>query len=110
MSLYIYQPNKGAPIFFTIVFALSSIFHIWQCWFVSHSYTRKRSCKELTELLFSRYQAWKLIGLHPVCAVLFTAGYALRAYGAFGHYVYLESSNVPLLTFVMSQVFIYVGP
>ncbi|KAI0472989.1 hypothetical protein GGR56DRAFT_697839 [Xylariaceae sp. FL0804] len=56
-SLYVYVPNKGAPIFFTVAYAISTIFHIWQCY---------------------RYKAWKLIGLHPLCAVLFTAGYALR--------------------------------
>jgi hypothetical protein len=30
-NLYIYIPNKGAPIFFTIAFAISAAGHIWQC-------------------------------------------------------------------------------
>lgn len=30
-SLYVYAPNKGAPIFFTIAYAISAVFHIWQC-------------------------------------------------------------------------------
>lgn len=30
-SLYIYAPNKGAPIFFTIAYAASAVGHIWQC-------------------------------------------------------------------------------
>lgn len=30
-SLYVYAPNKGAPIFFTIAYAISAVFHLWQC-------------------------------------------------------------------------------
>jgi hypothetical protein len=30
-SFYFYAPNKGAPIFFLIAFALSGSFHIYQC-------------------------------------------------------------------------------
>lgn len=30
-SLYVYAPNKGAPIFFTIAYATSALFHLWQC-------------------------------------------------------------------------------
>ncbi|KAL8359026.1 hypothetical protein RB598_007738 [Gaeumannomyces tritici] len=87
-SVYIYAPNHGAPIFFAIAFALSAIFHIWQCY---------------------RYKAWKLIGLHPLCAVFFTAGYALRAYGSH-HYLYLPTDGSPLLAFILSQVFIFICP
>lgn len=56
---------------------------------------------------FSRYKSWKLIGLHPLCAVLFTAGYALREYGAY-NYIYVN--NTVLIIFVLSQVFVYVCP
>ncbi|GES66690.1 RTA1 domain protein [Aspergillus terreus] len=85
-NLYIYIPNKGAPIFFTIAFAISAAGHIWQC---------------------LRYKSFKMIGLHPLCAVLFTAGYAMRAYNAHGHYMY----NTPnLLVYILSQVFIYICP
>ncbi|KUJ09633.1 uncharacterized protein LY89DRAFT_710985 [Mollisia scopiformis] len=87
-SLYVYAPNKGAPIFFAIAYAISAIFHIWQCY---------------------RYKAFKLIGLHPLCAVMFTAGYALREYGAY-NYIYLTTTKLPLIIFVLSQVFIYVCP
>ncbi|KAL9109406.1 MAG: hypothetical protein Q9227_005913 [Pyrenula ochraceoflavens] len=87
-SLYVYAPNKGAPIFFTIAYAISAAFHIWQC---------------------HRYKAFKLIGWHPVCAVLFTAGYALREYGAY-NYIYDNTTNTPLIIFILSQVFIYVCP
>ncbi|KAK3295367.1 uncharacterized protein B0H64DRAFT_424132 [Chaetomium fimeti] len=88
-SLYVYAPNKGAPIFFTIAFAISAIFHIWQCY---------------------RYKAFKLIGLHPVCAVLFTVGYALREYGALDNYLYSTTTKTPLIIFIVSQIFIYICP
>ncbi|KAL7627705.1 hypothetical protein AAE478_001899 [Parahypoxylon ruwenzoriense] len=87
-SLYVYAPSKGAPIFFTIAYAISALFHIWQCY---------------------RYKAFKLIGLHAVCAVFFTAGYALRDYGAF-NYMYSVTTKVPLLVFIFSQVFIFICP
>ncbi|CEJ93352.1 hypothetical protein VHEMI08945 [[Torrubiella] hemipterigena] len=86
-SLYVYAPNKGAPIFFAVAFGMSAVFHIWQCF---------------------RYKAFKLIGLHPLCAVLFTAGYALREYGA---YNYIYDPNTPsLILFVLSQVLIFICP
>lgn len=56
----------------------------------------------------SRYKAWKLIGLHPLCAVLLTAGYALREYGAF-NYMY-DPGTPNLIIFVLSQVLIFVCP
>ncbi|KAI1753237.1 putative RTA1 domain protein [Xylaria castorea] len=85
-SLYVYAPNKGAPIFFTVAYAISAVGHIWQCY---------------------RYKCWKLIGLQPFCAVLFTAGYALREYGA---YNYIYTGTPVLIGFILSQVFIYVCP
>ncbi|KAK3369817.1 hypothetical protein B0H63DRAFT_497103 [Podospora didyma] len=85
-SLYVYAPNKGAPIFFVIAFGASAVGHIWQC---------------------IHYKSWKLIGLHPVCAVVFTAGYALREYGAYGNYLY---STRNLLIYIFSQVSIYICP
>lgn len=54
----------------------------------------------------SRYKCWKLMGLHPLCAVSFTVGYALREYGAF-EYLY---STQNLIIYVISQVLIYVCP
>lgn len=59
----------------------------------------------------SRYKAFKLIGLHPLCAVLFTLGYALRGYGASGSkYLYSENDQTPLIMFILSQVFIFICP
>ncbi|KAL4913006.1 hypothetical protein BDW62DRAFT_214599 [Aspergillus aurantiobrunneus] len=59
-SLDVYVPNKGAPIFFTVAFAISAVGHIWQCYL---------------------YKSWSKMGLHSLVAVLFTTGYALREYG-----------------------------
>ncbi|KAF9887528.1 hypothetical protein FE257_010106 [Aspergillus nanangensis] len=90
-SLYIYAPNKGAPVFFTAAFAISAVFHIWQC---------------------HRYRCFKLLGLHPLCAVLFAVGYALREYEAFNYsYGIGDSLNTRnLLLYIISQVFIYICP
>ncbi|KAL6892151.1 hypothetical protein GGI43DRAFT_387025 [Trichoderma evansii] len=84
-SLYIYAPNKGAPIFFAIAFAISAIFHLWQC------------------------LAFRLVGLHSVCAVLFAAGFACREYASY-HYIYDPNANGSLIVFILSQVFIYACP
>ncbi|RDL31402.1 uncharacterized protein BP5553_09611 [Venustampulla echinocandica] len=84
-SLYVYAPNRIASIFFTVAFAASAVGHIWQCY---------------------RYKCFKLIGLHPFCAVLFTAGYALREYGAF-NYLYTSQN---LIIYIFSQVFIFMCP
>ncbi|KFY15647.1 hypothetical protein V492_01844 [Pseudogymnoascus sp. VKM F-4246] len=86
-SLYVYAPNKIAPVFFAVAFAASAVGHIWQC---------------------HRYKCFKMIGLHPLCAVLFFAGYVLREYGAFD-YIY-TGDFVTLITFILSQVFIYICP
>lgn len=55
---------------------------------------------------YSRQQSWGLLGLHPFCGIMFTAGYALRAYGAF-NYIY---NDLALLVYILSQVFIYICP
>lgn len=58
---------------------------------------------------FRRNKSWKMTGLHACCAVLFTAGYALREYGAY-NYMNTDSSEQPLMVYIMSQVFIYICP
>ncbi|KAI1781320.1 hypothetical protein F4818DRAFT_451459 [Hypoxylon cercidicola] len=85
-SLFVYAPNNGAPVFFAFAFAASAVGHIWQCY---------------------HYKCFKMVGLHPLCAVLFALGYALREYGAFN---YMYSSTQNLIIYVLSQVFIYVCP
>ncbi|THX69822.1 putative RTA1 domain protein, partial [Aureobasidium pullulans] len=83
--LYVYAPNKVAPVVFTVLFGISAVGHIWQC---------------------SHYRAWRMIGLHPMCAIFYTAGYALREYGAF-NYLY---STTNLNIYIVSQVMIYICP
>ncbi|KAL7904285.1 hypothetical protein GGI35DRAFT_490002 [Trichoderma velutinum] len=87
-SLFVYAPNKGAPIVFTIAFAISAVFHIWQCW---------------------RYKALKLIGLHSVCAVVFALGFAFREYASY-HYIYTGTGGTSLIMYILSQVFINICP
>ena len=56
---------------------------------------------------YSRHKTWSIIGLHPLCALLFALGYALRAYSSAAHYLY----SIPnLIIYIFSQVFIYVCP
>jgi len=63
-SYYFYAPNKGAAIFFAVAFLTSAIVHAWQA---------------------SHYKCWKLTPLFPFCSLLFFAGFAIRAYGAFDY-------------------------
>ncbi|KAK2616967.1 hypothetical protein QQS21_000056 [Conoideocrella luteorostrata] len=84
-SLYVYAPNRAAPVFFAVAFGLSAIGHVWQC---------------------IKYKSFKLVGLHPLCAILFTAGYALREYGSF-NYLYSDRN---LILYILSQVFIFICP
>ncbi|KAF3492421.1 uncharacterized protein GIQ15_01938 [Arthroderma uncinatum] len=86
-SLFVYAPNKVTPIIFTVAYGLSAVGHIWQCLY---------------------YNSWKLVGLHPVCAVLFTIGYAMREYGSY-NYLYM-GDTATLIVFILGQVFIYVCP
>lgn len=52
-----------------------------------------------------------MIGLQPLCALLFAGGYAMREWGAF-NYIYIDEnqSQGVLLVFILSQVFIYIAP
>lgn len=60
-------------------------------------------------LFASRYKCFRLIGLHPLCAVMFAVGYALREFGAF-NYIYNDDNTGSLIPFILSQVFIYICP
>ncbi|KAK8859754.1 RTA1 domain protein [Apiospora arundinis] len=89
-SLYIYKPNQVALIVFAALYALSAICHTWQC---------------------HRYKAWRVVGVHPICGVLFIIGYATRAWVAYGtNYLYDEDNAASLGIFIISQVFIYCAP
>ncbi|GFF36808.1 protein RTM1 [Aspergillus udagawae] len=81
-SYWYYAPNKGAPIAFAFLFAASGITHIYQCF---------------------KYKSWKVTGLLPWSATLFTAGFIMRAIGAFGQW-----DNLGI--FIASNVLLLVGP
>ncbi|TDZ35125.1 Lipid-translocating exporter-like protein RTA1 [Colletotrichum spinosum] len=80
-SYYFYAPNKGAPIFFALAFAASGVLHFWQ----SH-----------------HYKFFRVTALYSFCCLLFTAGFALRIYGAW-HYDDLNP-------FIASICLVYAAP
>ncbi|KAE8407464.1 hypothetical protein BDV37DRAFT_269240 [Aspergillus pseudonomiae] len=84
-SIYIYVPNKIAPIIFAIAFAASLALHFWQC---------------------IHYKCFKLMSLHLVCCLMFTIGFSLREYGAFHH----SFSKADLYTYIASTCLIYISP
>ncbi|KAJ6018804.1 hypothetical protein N7499_010015 [Penicillium canescens] len=81
-SLWFYAPNKGAAIAFAILFAISGGVHGYQCF---------------------KYKSWKVTGLLPWSALLFTAGFIMRTIGAFGQW-----ENVGI--FIASTVLLLAGP
>ncbi|KAL5365979.1 RTA1 like protein-domain-containing protein [Aspergillus floccosus] len=81
-SFWFYAPNKGAPIAFAILFTISGAIHIYQCF---------------------KFKSWKVTGLLPWSALLFTIGFILRTVGAFG-----EWDNLAI--FIASTVFLLAAP
>ncbi|KAE8153108.1 RTA1 like protein-domain-containing protein [Aspergillus avenaceus] len=84
-SIYVYTPNKVAPVVFTIAFAASGLIHFWQCY---------------------HYKCFKLMILHLLCCAMFTAGFALRESGAFHH----SYSQPDLNIYIASTSLIYMSP
>lgn len=81
-SFYIYAPVKGVSIVFAVFFTISGALHIWQ------NNIQRRS--------------WRIGFLLPWAALLFTAGFSLREYGAY-HYDQLPE-------FIASTVLLFVAP
>ncbi|KAJ5609227.1 RTA-like protein [Penicillium herquei] len=81
-SLWFYAPNKGAPIAFAILFAISGGFHLYQT---------------------IKYKSWKVTGLLPWSALLFTGGFITRAIAAFGQW---DNVNI----YIASSVLLLAGP
>ncbi|KAH8695492.1 hypothetical protein BGW36DRAFT_429370 [Talaromyces proteolyticus] len=81
-SFWYYAPNKGAPIAFAILFAVSGLWHFYLC---------------------LKLHCWKVTGLLPWSATLFTAGFVVRSIAAFGQW-----DNLNL--FIVSQCLLLVGP
>ncbi|CAK7208418.1 hypothetical protein SCUCBS95973_000095 [Sporothrix curviconia] len=80
-SIYIYAPNKGAPVFFAVFFLASCLLHVCQC---------------------VHYKSWRLTGLYVFSNAIFTAGYIAREVGAF-HY-----DNVGV--YIATVVLVYAAP
>ncbi|CAK7244940.1 MAG: hypothetical protein STHCBS139747_006506 [Sporothrix thermara] len=80
-SIYIYAPNKGAPVFFAVFFLASCLLHVYQCF---------------------HYKSWRLTGLYVFANTLFTAGYIVREVGAFNY------DNVSL--YLATVVLVYAAP
>jgi hypothetical protein len=96
-SLWLYAPNKGAPPVWAFLFAVSGCIHAWQCMYVN---SNARHLPLLT--VASHYKCWKVTGIFPWAALIFTAGYALREVGAF-HYGNLN-------IYISSLVMLYAAP
>lgn len=56
-----------------------------------------------TNAVYSKYKSWKVTGLLPWSALLFTAGFVMRAVGAFGQW---GDVNI----FIASTVLLLAGP
>jgi len=80
-SLWLYAPNKGAPPVWAFLFTVSGVMHGWQCY---------------------HYKCWKVTGIFPWAAIIFTAGYVLREIGAFDY------TNLDV--FISSLVLLYAAP
>ncbi|OBR05228.1 RTA1 domain-containing protein [Colletotrichum higginsianum IMI 349063] len=85
-SYFFYAPNKGAPFFFAIAFAVSGVLHFWQCY----------CCPD------SHYRFFKITGLFSFCCLLFTVGFAVRIYGAWNY------DNLD--TFIATVCLVYAAP
>ncbi|KAL4810018.1 hypothetical protein BDV18DRAFT_130126 [Aspergillus unguis] len=81
-SIWYYAPNKGSPIAFAILFAVSGLIHGYQS---------------------QRFKSWTVTGLLPWSALLFTIGFILRTVGAFGQW---DNVNI----YISSTVFLLAGP
>jgi hypothetical protein len=80
-SLYFYAPTKVAPPIFAACFLVTACTHIWQCRY---------------------YRSWSITALHPLCAFMFTAGFALRAYDAWNYEI--------VGTYIAGTLLIYCAP
>ncbi|EAQ92160.1 hypothetical protein CHGG_00395 [Chaetomium globosum CBS 148.51] len=80
-SVYFYAPNKGAPVFFAVAFAMSGALHTYNC---------------------IHYKSWRLTGLYVFCALLFTVGFIIREAGAFDY--------GDLIKYIVSTCLIYAAP
>ncbi|SPO04292.1 related to Rtm1p [Cephalotrichum gorgonifer] len=81
-SFWFYVPNKGAAIFFSVGFLVSTTLHLWQS---------------------LHYKYLKVTGLFVLSGLLNLVGFALRVLGGFGY-------HNDKAVFIASSCFIYVVP
>lgn len=73
--VYGHPPNRVAPILFSVLFAISTLVHIYQNLWVP----RLAIPETLTEIMALRkYNSWKITGALPWGGVVFVAGFAMR--------------------------------
>ncbi|KAK1753520.1 RTA1 like protein-domain-containing protein [Echria macrotheca] len=80
-SIFFYAPNKGAPVFFALAFALSGAYHAYQC---------------------VHYNSWKITGLYVFCSMLFVGGFIVRELGAFDY--------GDLIKYIVTICLVYAAP
>ncbi|KAK4122879.1 hypothetical protein N657DRAFT_483262 [Parathielavia appendiculata] len=80
-SVWFYAPTNVAPIPFAVLFGISAVFHLWQCF---------------------HYRCFWVTAYLPFCNALFTAGFALREVGAFNY------GNVNV--YLASTLMVYMAP
>ncbi|GAW24776.1 hypothetical protein ANO14919_143700 [Xylariales sp. No.14919] len=80
-NIWVYEPNKGAAIFFTVAFAATGALHFWQA---------------------VHYHSWRLTGLYAFCSLLFIGGFIARVLGAF------DDRNI--IKYIVSIVLTYAAP
>ncbi|KAI0206019.1 RTA1 like protein-domain-containing protein [Astrocystis sublimbata] len=81
VNIWLYEPNKGAAIFFAVAFLTSGVVHFWQA---------------------VHYHSWRLTGLYVLCSLLFAGGFIARALGAF------DTGNI--IKYIISIVLTYAAP
>ncbi|KAI0857552.1 hypothetical protein F4860DRAFT_489161 [Xylaria cubensis] len=81
VNIWLYEPNKGAAIFFAVAFFISGAVHFWQT---------------------VHYHSWRLTGLYIFCSLLFTGGFIARVLGAF------DTGNI--IKYIVSIVLSYAAP
>ncbi|WVN88930.1 uncharacterized protein L203_104145 [Cryptococcus depauperatus CBS 7841] len=80
-SFFVYAPNHGAAIFFTIAFSISGIIHFWQC---------------------IHYKVFRMTWLLVLTSFIFAAGFAMRAKGSWDY------SNLDV--YMGSTILVYMAP
>ncbi|KAI0424890.1 RTA1 like protein-domain-containing protein [Xylaria sp. FL1042] len=80
-NIWVYEPNKGAAIFFAVAFFATGAVHFWQA---------------------VHYHSWRLTGLYVFCSLLFVGGFIARVLGAF--------DNTNIIKYIVSIVLTYAAP